>query len=99
MSRRVGSPNALVTAATAAANSSAVRSSFATPGILPTSVVEIPWRPSMPREAHSAATTESQVLDALRPVEDPEIHRSIVDLNMVRAIAIDGGSVKVTVAL
>ena len=28
--------------------------------------------------------TEAEVLDALRPVEDPEIHRSIVDLDMVR---------------
>src|SRR6478736_7325258 len=91
MSRRVGSPNALVTAATAAPNSSAVRSSFATLGIVPTSVVEIPRRPSMPNEA--------QVLEALRPVEDPEIHRSIVELNMVRGIEIAGGSVKVTVAL
>ncbi len=43
--------------------------------------------------------TEAQVLEALRPVEDPEIHRSIVELNMVRGILIDGGTVKVTVAL
>src|ERR1700710_2631975 len=91
MSRRVGSPNALVTAATAAPNSSAVRSSFATVGIVPTSVVEIPGRTRMPNEA--------QVLEALRPVQDPEIHRSIVELNMVRGIEIDGGNVKVTVAL
>jgi ATP-binding protein involved in chromosome partitioning len=53
----------------------------------------------MPSESHPGAPTESQVLDALRPVEDPEIHRSIVDLNMVRGIAIDGGNVKVSVAL
>jgi len=43
--------------------------------------------------------TDSEVLEALRPVEDPEIHRSIVDLGMVRGIAIDGGRVSVTVAL
>ncbi len=43
--------------------------------------------------------TEAQVLDALRPVEDPELHRSIVDLDMVRRIAIDGLRVDVTVAL
>ena len=43
--------------------------------------------------------TEAQVLDALRPVEDPELHRSIVDLDMVRSIAIDGPQVAVTVAL
>ena len=42
---------------------------------------------------------EAQVLEALRPVEDPEIHRSIVELNMVRGIEIAGGNVKVTVAL
>ena len=43
--------------------------------------------------------SEAQVLDVLRPVEDPELHRSIVDLDMVRSISIDGGRVAVTVAL
>ncbi|MBM3685297.1 MAG: Mrp/NBP35 family ATP-binding protein [Actinobacteria bacterium] len=44
--------------------------------------------------------TEAQVLDALRPVEDPELRRSIVDLDMVRTIRIDpDGAVAVTVAL
>jgi ATP-binding protein involved in chromosome partitioning len=43
--------------------------------------------------------TQSDVLEALRPVEDPEIHRSIVDLDMVKEVAIDAGAVKVTVAL
>ncbi|HWS45223.1 MAG TPA: Mrp/NBP35 family ATP-binding protein [Acidimicrobiia bacterium] len=43
--------------------------------------------------------TEAEVLEALRPVEDPEIHRSIVDLDMVRGVAVDGGRVRVTVAL
>ena len=36
--------------------------------------------------------TEPSVLDALRPVQDPELHRSIVDLGMVKGIAIDGGT-------
>lgn len=45
------------------------------------------------------SVSEAQVLDALRPVEDPELHRSIVDLDMVRQIAIDGRQVAVTVAL
>ena len=31
--------------------------------------------------------SEAEVLEALRPVEDPELHRSIVDLDMVRRIA------------
>ena len=43
--------------------------------------------------------SEAQVLDALRPVQDPELHRSIVELDMVRRIAIDGPRVEVTVAL
>jgi ATP-binding protein involved in chromosome partitioning len=43
--------------------------------------------------------TETEVLDALRPVEDPEIHQSIVDLDMVRGIEIAGERVGVTVAL
>ncbi len=43
--------------------------------------------------------SEAQVLDALRPVQDPELHRSIVELDMVRRIAIDGPRVGVTVAL
>jgi len=43
--------------------------------------------------------TKADVLEALRPVEDPEIHQSIVDLDMVKGIAIEAGLVKVTVAL
>ena len=43
--------------------------------------------------------TQDQVVDALRPVEDPELRRSIVDLGMVRTIQIDAGSVQVQVAL
>jgi ATP-binding protein involved in chromosome partitioning len=45
-------------------------------------------------------TLSDQVIDALRPVEDPELHRSIVDLGMVRHVAIGpDGRVTVTVAL
>ncbi|HEY8417767.1 MAG TPA: Mrp/NBP35 family ATP-binding protein [Limnochordales bacterium] len=43
--------------------------------------------------------TREQILEALRDVQDPEIHKSIVDLNMVRDIRIDGSRVHVTVAL
>ena len=45
------------------------------------------------------ALTEAAVLDALRPVEDPELHRSIVDLNMVRDIQIELPVVSVLIAL
>jgi ATP-binding protein involved in chromosome partitioning len=43
--------------------------------------------------------TDTQVIDALRPVEDPELHRSIVDLGMVRDVRIDADHVAVRVAL
>jgi ATP-binding protein involved in chromosome partitioning len=45
------------------------------------------------------ALTEAAVVDALRPVEDPELHRSIVDLGMVKGVAIEGGAVGVEIAL
>lgn len=43
--------------------------------------------------------TEAQIIDALRPVEDPELHRSIVDLGMVKQVDVRGSEVAVTVAL
>ncbi len=43
--------------------------------------------------------TEAEIIEALRPVEDPELHRSIVELEMVKGIRIDGDRVGVTVAL
>ncbi|MDH3752696.1 MAG: Mrp/NBP35 family ATP-binding protein [Acidimicrobiia bacterium] len=45
------------------------------------------------------APTPEQVIDALRPVQDPELHRSIVDLGMVRDVVIDGGTVALEVTL
>ncbi len=44
--------------------------------------------------------TVDQIVDALRPVEDPELHRSIVDLGMVRDVRLDpSGEVHVLIAL
>jgi len=43
--------------------------------------------------------TNDDVIEALRPVQDPELHRSIVDLGMVRDVAIDGTNVRVQIAL
>src|SRR5579864_2780960 len=45
------------------------------------------------------ALTPDAVLEALRPVQDPEIQRSIVELDMVRGISVDDGVVRVGVAL
>ena len=41
----------------------------------------------------------ADIIEALRPVEDPELHRSIVDLDMVRDVTVDGGTVRLTIAL
>ena len=47
-----------------------------------------------------AAPTTEQIIDALRPVEDPELHRSIVDLGMVRRVGADPqGHVAIEIAL
>lgn len=40
-----------------------------------------------------------QIIEALRPVEDPELHRSIVDLGMVRDVAVTANGVSLTVVL
>ena len=45
------------------------------------------------------ALTADDVIEALRPVEDPELHRSIVDLKMVRDVVVDGAAVSLTIAL
>jgi ATP-binding protein involved in chromosome partitioning len=43
--------------------------------------------------------TEEAVLNALRKVNDPELHRDLVSLGMVKEIKVDGGAVAVTVEL
>ena len=46
------------------------------------------------------SVTREQIVDALRPVEDPELHRSIVDLGMLRNVDVRGdGGVGVLIAL
>jgi len=45
------------------------------------------------------SVTREQVVEALRPVEDPELHRSIVDLGMLRDVQIEGGTVSILIAL
>lgn len=43
--------------------------------------------------------TESAVLDALRAVKDPDLHRDIVSLGFVKHVSIDGGRVGFTIEL
>ena len=43
--------------------------------------------------------TVEQIIEALRPVEDPELHRSIVELGMVRDVAVSANGVSLTVVL
>jgi ATP-binding protein involved in chromosome partitioning len=51
------------------------------------------------REEVEALITESQVLEALKDVQDPELHKSVVELNMVRDIKIEGTTVSLSVIL
>jgi len=43
--------------------------------------------------------SEAAVLDALRAVIDPELGDNVVDLGMVTSVSVDGGTVRVDVAL
>ncbi len=44
--------------------------------------------------------TPDEIIEALRPVQDPELHRSIVDLDMVRQVDVAAdGTVEILVAL
>lgn len=53
-----------------------------------------------PVHTGAMAVTPERVIEALRPVEDPELHRSIVDLGMLRDVQVrPDGSVGVLVAL
>ncbi|MEM9565919.1 MAG: Mrp/NBP35 family ATP-binding protein [Actinomycetota bacterium] len=45
------------------------------------------------------SVTQEAVIEALRPVQDPELHRSIVDLGMVSRVDINGETVVVAVDL
>jgi ATP-binding protein involved in chromosome partitioning len=47
----------------------------------------------------AAPTSESAVLDVLRPIVDPDFHKSIVDLGFVKNIQVGGGDVSFTIEL
>ncbi len=46
-----------------------------------------------------AAPREQDVLDALKKVEDPDLHKDIVSLNFVKDLKVDGGVVSFTIEL
>lgn len=69
------------------------------PGIVPMAIGEIPGtRPRLPNQ-RSSVPTDAEIIDALRPVQDPELHRSIVDLGMVKGVVVHGGRAEVAIAL
>jgi len=45
------------------------------------------------------AIEQTQVLQALRSVQDPDLHKDIVSLGFVKDLAIDGGTVSFTIEL
>src|SRR5690606_6293312 len=46
-----------------------------------------------------AMLTREQVMEALKGVNDPEIHRSLVELDMIKDVQVDGKNVTVEVLL
>ncbi len=55
--------------------------------------------PEWDRGAGMAELTEGEILNALRPIQDPDFNRSIVDLGFVKRVAIDGGRVSFAIEL
>jgi ATP-binding protein involved in chromosome partitioning len=47
----------------------------------------------------AATLTPASVLEVLRPVQDPELRKSLVELNMIRNVQIQGGNVAFTLVL
>ncbi|HAZ47916.1 MAG TPA: sodium:proton antiporter, partial [Cyanobacteria bacterium UBA11371] len=47
----------------------------------------------------SAIVDVTSVLEVLRPVQDPELRKSLVELNMIRNVKIEGGNVSFTLVL
>ena len=39
------------------------------------------------------------ILNVLKPVQDPELQKSLVELNMIRNVAVEGGNVSFTLVL
>lgn len=40
-----------------------------------------------------------EILEVLKPVQDPELHRSLVEMNMIRNVEVQGGDVRFTLVL
>jgi ATP-binding protein involved in chromosome partitioning len=53
----------------------------------------------MSQQQQSSLLTEQTILKALSKVQEPELHRDLVSLNMIRDIHIDGGIVSFTIML
>ena len=52
-----------------------------------------------PTPATPTSLTAEAVLDILRPVQDPELQKSLVELNMIRNVMIEDGTVSFTLVL
>ncbi len=50
-------------------------------------------------EGTRMSLTEEKVVETLRKTMDPELHRSLVELGMVKRLSIEDGKVKVTISL
>lgn len=45
------------------------------------------------KDKSASAISEASILEALKPIQDPDLNRSIVDLGFIKNIKIDGGKV------
>src|SRR5437667_2034778 len=93
MERRVASPKAEVSCATASAKAPASVSSVMAPSVY------WPSRPfPYPRRRNRIATRDD-VVEVLGSVDEPLLGRALTELEMVRAVEVAGSHVRVTIAL
>jgi ATP-binding protein involved in chromosome partitioning len=57
------------------------------------------WTSNPGKERKLIMLDTSSVLDILRPVQDPELRKSLVELNMIRNVQINNGTVSFTLVL
>jgi ATP-binding protein involved in chromosome partitioning len=53
----------------------------------------------MTQQTSAQSPTKEAVIDALRSVHDPELHRDVISLDMIRDVEIDGSTVSLTLVL
>jgi ATP-binding protein involved in chromosome partitioning len=59
----------------------------------------LPGKPDKTRKQETRMLNNQKIIEVLSHINDPELHRSLTDLKMVRDVRVRNGKVKITIAL